>query len=384
MKMGPGGRQPFPSFSTILQSESLHIPVTMRIPSVQLEPLNVLVFGPTGVGKSTIINLLTNNSAQLSVGTTLESCTRSITSASVLHKERTINFFDTPGFDDSDTTPTEHLILLSVSLAEMYKSTERRPNIHCVLYVHRITDNRMAGSSLTSLRVFKELIGPHVFKNLVFVTNRWSDPPVPAHIRFEHQLLHDDRYFGRAIKAGAKGGADYRILEQPASSQAQKLLLDLFVEFNDPKVLQIQQDLIDRNNAIGDSNAGRVVVEESNRSIESIRKNMENLRQERSESKDDEAKKEIEGEMAGLVRRLADAEEQRGLLRYTISQIRNHPVLAAGVGVAGVAVAGVAVTGVAGLGAAGAAGAAEMAKVAGAAGALVQDFYKRRHGLGPK
>ncbi|KAH7334358.1 P-loop containing nucleoside triphosphate hydrolase protein [Rhizoctonia solani] len=340
-------RQPLPSFSTILGAETLYIPTAMHIPQgAQPEPLNVLVFGPTGVGKSTIINLLTNYSAQLPVGDSLRSCTEHIAVASVFHKGRVINFFDTPGFDDSEKKPAEHLALIAVCLSELYESAQHKPHIHGVLYVHRITDNRMTGSSITNLRVFRKLIGPHVFKNLVFVTNRWTAPPDPKHIKFEDELVHDDQYFGRAIKAGARGGVDYRILEGSSCSQAQRTLLDLFLEY-DPELLQIQRDLIDENKAIGDTEAGQVVFEDLNRFKEDIRKEVENLRQELSELKgDDDCKEEIENEETGLMRRLADAEKQEGLLRSTLAQIRKHPGLIAGfaagaVGLLGAGMAGV-------------------------------------------
>ncbi|CAE6413158.1 unnamed protein product [Rhizoctonia solani] len=348
-------RQPLPSFSTTLEPTLLDQPITMHIPQgTQPEPLNVLVFGPTGVGKSTIINLLTNYSAQLSVGDSLQSCTEHIAVASVFHKGQIINFFDTPGFDDSEKKPAEHLALIAVCLSELYESAQLKPHIHGVLYVHRITDNRMSGSSITNLRVFRKLIGPHVFKNLVFVTNRWTDPPDPRHIKFEDELVHDDKYFGRAIKAGARGGVDYRILEGSTCSQAQNTLLDLFLGY-DPELLQIQRDLIDENKAIGETEAGQVIFEDLNRFKEDIRKEVENLRQELSELKgDDESKEEIESEEVGLMNRLADAEKQEGLLRSTLAQIRKHPGLIAGFAAGAVGLLG--------------AGAAGMAEVASAAG----------------
>ncbi|KAJ1301638.1 hypothetical protein OPQ81_008883 [Rhizoctonia solani] len=341
------GRQPLPYFSTDLGTKTSYSPIIMQIPQgEQPEPLNVLVFGPTGVGKSTIINLLTNYSSRLPVGDSLESCTEHIAVASVFHKGRLINFFDTPGFDDSKQRPAEHLALIAVCLSEMYESAQHKPHIHGVLYVHRITDNRMTGSSITNLRVFRKLIGPHVFKNLVFVTNRWTNPPDPRHIKFEDELVHDDQYFGRAIKAGARGGVDYRIVEDSTCTQAQETLLDLFLEY-DPELLQIQRDLTDENKAIGDTEAGRVVFEDLNRFKEDIRKEVETLRQELSELKgEDECKEEIQSEEEGLMRRLADAEKQEGLLRSTLAQIRRHPGLMAGfaagaVGLIGAGMAGV-------------------------------------------
>ncbi|KAF8756271.1 hypothetical protein RHS01_04851 [Rhizoctonia solani] len=176
----------------------------------------------------------------------------------------------------------------------------------------------MTGSSITNLRVFRKLIGPHVFKNLVFVTNRWTNPLDPRHIKFEDELVHDDKYFGRAIKQEQEGA-----------------------------LIIIQRDLIDENKAIGDTEAGQVVFEDLNKFKEDIRKEVENLRQELSELKgDDESKEEIESEEIGLMNRLADAEKQEGLLRSTLAQIRKHPGLIAGfaagaLGLLGAGMAGV-------------------------------------------
>ncbi|KDN33973.1 hypothetical protein RSAG8_12932, partial [Rhizoctonia solani AG-8 WAC10335] len=63
---------------------------SMRSRDTDLEPLNILVFGPTGAGKTTIINYLT--SGQLPVGHSLESCTREVQVACTKHQGRLVNY----------------------------------------------------------------------------------------------------------------------------------------------------------------------------------------------------------------------------------------------------------------------------------------------------
>ncbi|KAF8597193.1 hypothetical protein BDV93DRAFT_399891, partial [Ceratobasidium sp. AG-I] len=214
------------------------------------------VFGPTGVGKSTIINLLTNDDFHLPVGESLESCTENISEAFIVYQERKIFFYDTPGFDDSKIAPATHLKQLSTVLGAMWYN--HQPHIHGILYVHRITDNRMSGSSLTNLRVFRSFIGAEACKNLVFVTNRWSDPPNPQHERFEADLINKDKYFGKAVKEGARAGPAFRIKENASHRDAQKALLDLFLSY-DPVITQNQKEIVDEQTPPDQTQAGIVV-----------------------------------------------------------------------------------------------------------------------------
>lgn len=224
--------------------------------------LNILVFGSTGVGKSTIINLLTDYSDNLLVGDSLESCTETIEVASIIYKDRKMNFFDTPGFDDSRVSATDHLRSLSLTLSAVYDIEEKRkPHIHGVLYVHRITDNKIARSSMTNLQVVRNLLGEDLLKNLVFVTNMWSNPPEPQQVKREEALMGSEKYFGGFIKAGARAGPAYRIAKNATCFQAQRAILDLFLE-SGPQVARIQRELVDGEMTIEDTAAGRVVNEE--------------------------------------------------------------------------------------------------------------------------
>ncbi|KAF8598535.1 hypothetical protein BDV93DRAFT_416724, partial [Ceratobasidium sp. AG-I] len=218
------------------------------------------VFGPTGVGKSTIINLLTNDAFQLPVGDSLASCTQNISTASIAYRNREILFYDTPGFDDSKIAPATHLKHLSTTLGAMYKDNHE-PHIHGILYIHRITDNRMSGSSLTNLRIFRNLIGEEACKNLVFVTNRWSDPPNQLHEGYEADLISNDQYFGKAVKEGARAGRDFRIKDNANYRDAQHILLDLFLDY-DPIITQNQKETIDEHIPPDQTKAGQVVNEE--------------------------------------------------------------------------------------------------------------------------
>jgi len=61
-----------------------------------------------------------------------------------------------PGFDDTSRSDTDVLKDVAFFLSQTYKHTVRLAGI---IYLHRITDMRMAGSSLRNLTMFKKLCG---------------------------------------------------------------------------------------------------------------------------------------------------------------------------------------------------------------------------------
>ncbi|KAG8691062.1 hypothetical protein FRC11_007085, partial [Ceratobasidium sp. 423] len=288
------------------------------------KPLNVLVFGPTGAGKSTIINLLTNNSAQLPVGHDLESCTADVSFASIDYKGRSIKFFDTAGFDDTDKAPAEHLSRLIRRLDEMYNLANGRPHIHGVFYIHNINANRMTQSTKMNLRVIQELLGDHLLRNLVFVTNMWDPKPKPRHVRLEQELIQKDEYFGMAIKQGARAGATYRIYEDASHAEAQEALLDLFWE-NNPGVLQIQSEVAGRDGVeIAATKAGKVLREGLRELARAMRVRLEGheIQLKNIPETQQEGRQNLRGKIGDLQVMLRRVEDQDFLLGATIGFLR--------------------------------------------------------------
>jgi len=68
---------------------------------------------------------------------------------------------DTPGFDDTNKSDLEILQMISNWLQNVY---EKRIKLAGIIYLHRITDNRMAGTPHRNLRMFGQLCGDQAVK----------------------------------------------------------------------------------------------------------------------------------------------------------------------------------------------------------------------------
>ncbi|KAL5639261.1 hypothetical protein ACGC1H_006690 [Rhizoctonia solani] len=298
----------------------------MSSQNTDLEPLNILVLGPTGVGKSTIINHLT--SQQLPVAHSLRSCTQEVQVASIEHQGRLINYFDTPGFDDSILTSAEQLARISSLSSALYEAAGQAPIIHGIFYVHRITDNKMSGSALRNLRVFENLLGSEAAKNTVFVTNMWGGQPEPDPelVKFEQELITDREYFASVIADGARAGEKYRIYKGANQSQVRDTLMDLFLN-STPVTIQIQHDMADKARPLRVTNAGRIIFEGLTKFIQRMKEilcELDNKLTVLAGGKE-ERKKWVILEKKDMEKQYEQAQEQKGILDLAIETMKEHP-----------------------------------------------------------
>ena len=79
---------------------------------------------------------------------------------------------DTPGFDDSTRSDTDVLRNIVHWLGAM---RERRIKLSGIIYLHRITDNRMGGLAWRNLRMLHNLVGADKMSNVLLVSTRWEE-----------------------------------------------------------------------------------------------------------------------------------------------------------------------------------------------------------------
>jgi len=180
---------------------------------------------------------------------------------------------DTPGFDDSGRSDADILETISDYLRAAYT---QKIYLTGVIYVQRITDNRMQGSSIRCLRLLKKLCGPDYYGNIVLVTTMWDNIAQKEGENRENNLRNVDEYWGELLRQGATFQRHF----PRGNASALKVITHLLEKT--PAVLNFQRELFKAHGVIADTSAGQVLMlfyakklEETQEKINKVQKELE-------------------------------------------------------------------------------------------------------------
>ncbi|KAJ8517843.1 hypothetical protein ONZ45_g5020 [Pleurotus djamor] len=221
----------------------------------------IAIMGPTGSGKSTFINIATQSQNAV-VGHNLESCTQLVTAYGCRHPDgnRNVVFVDTPGFDDTNRSDGDVLSAIANWLVDTYNE---KITLSGILYFHRISDNRMAGTPLRNLGIFRELCGQDALKNVILTTTFWSDVAEVDGRSRETELI--SKYWRSMIVAGSRVSRFGRTHEN-----AWEIIRDLY-PVQQRRPLLIQVEMVDQGKLLSQTSAGSALLRWFNDLIRQIR-----------------------------------------------------------------------------------------------------------------
>jgi len=205
----------------------------------------VLVMGLTGTGKSYFINKLTG--ASVAEGKSLRSCTSTCKGIATTIGNTDVIVIDCPGFDDTVRSDTDILEEITKLLAAQYILGFQ---LKGVVYLHRITDNKMQGSNMKNLQLFTKLIGEAALSNVVLVTTMWGkvDPKSEGEANNRDSELREE-YWGDMIR---KGSSATRF--DGSKESAEGIMLQLLGKKS--VVLEVQKELVDQKMPLNQTTAG--------------------------------------------------------------------------------------------------------------------------------
>ena len=163
--------------------------------------------------------------------------------------DHVVRFIDTPGFDDTDTKDSDILKIIWEHISSI-----KGLRLSGLLYLHRITDDRVGGTAMKNLRMFQKLVGDDSMKNVVLVTTMWGklQPSDDGDARVK-QLTETGKFWGGMITSGAKHD------KYDGTGEDALRIIHMMVK-NAPCKLQIQEEL-DNGQELADTAAGKEVAD---------------------------------------------------------------------------------------------------------------------------
>ena len=165
---------------------------------------------------------------------------------------------DTPGFDDTSRSDIDTLKTISNYLSVSFTNGIR---ISGIIYLHRISDNRLSGSGLKNLRMFKKLSGTSVWPNTVIGTTMWQADQHRLGEWREKELIDNNDYFGDMLARGAKA---FRIAEHGTGADEERHSALCIVSYLIQRIscspeleLDIQRELVLEEESLDATSAGK-------------------------------------------------------------------------------------------------------------------------------
>lgn len=230
-----------------------------------------------------------------------------------------IYLLDTPGFDDTFTSDTDILKNIATFLSATY---QRRAQLAGIIYMHRITDNRLAGSSLRNIKMFKELCGEDAYKYVVLCTSMWgSAEDHNTAVARERQLKEEDGFWGLMH---ARGSLIMRWDKDTASaSEIIERLLERRQK-NGSVILQIQRELVDEGRELSYTSAGQEVNRELTDAMKKWSEEIKALRtdhEEAMETRDRQLAERLKAQELELQHKLQKADKAQKALKVNLEHL---------------------------------------------------------------
>ena len=192
-----------------------------------------------------------------------------------------VHLVDAPGFNDTVKTDADVLEEIASFLTTTY---QQGTTLDGIIYLQRITDVRMEGSSMKSLRTLRKICGRQFYKKIMLVTTRWEQVTDKARAEAtEQELTSTSDFWGTMIKGGCRTGR-----HDNTQASALKLIGSFIEKRNENVALDIQKEMVEQNKELIDTNAGQEVderyaeqVKKAKREVNDVKKELRSALEER-------------------------------------------------------------------------------------------------------
>ncbi|KAK6539282.1 hypothetical protein TWF694_009517 [Orbilia ellipsospora] len=271
-----------------------------------------------GSGKSTFIAKLTGRSIEIGHG--LQSCTGEVAVYSYRDEEtnRIIYLVDTPGFDDTTRSDTDVLKEVAYFLSVSYSS---KIKLSGIIYLHRITDIRMQGSTLKNLRMFKKLCGENALPCTILATTMWERVDQETGASREKQLVDTENFWGYMVSRGS------RVFRHTNDRESALEIVDYIVGLQTKVVLDIQYQMVDQHKTLDQTGAGKELEAELIKQREKFAQQLKEVQEDLQsalEEADEESTRCLNALQVDFERKLGESDKDRQRLKTDMERLHSE------------------------------------------------------------
>jgi hypothetical protein len=237
----------------------------------------------------------------------------------LVYKDYNVHLIDTPGFDDTTRSDTEVLRDIAGWLGTAY---EQKKKLSGIIYLHRISDPRMAGSAKRNLHMFKKLCGEECFSSVILATTMWGLVDERTGDAREAELVREEDFWGYMAKRGSKVMRHYG--DRESAMRIVKKIVKQHQKGDGDITLRIQKEIVDEGMDLNDTAAGKHINEEINRLNEKHKKELEQERKEALAKRDSESAESIAKLQRNFEEKIAKGEKDREDLKVGFEKLQEQ------------------------------------------------------------
>jgi hypothetical protein len=155
---------------------------------------------------------------------------------------------------------------------------EQKISLTGIIYLQKISDNRVGGAGSKNLRMFKKLCGESSLGSVVLATTMWSEVNPTAGERREIQLKTSTKpkpdFWKSMIEQGSK------VPRQDREKESATEIINYLIEMKRPVTLDIVDEMVNNGKKLDETAAGREVQDEIERQRVIYERKMEDIRRE--------------------------------------------------------------------------------------------------------
>jgi hypothetical protein len=174
---------------------------------------------------------------------------------------------------------------------------QREIKLAGILYFHRITDNRVAGTPLKNLRMFEKLCGKHALGNIILTTTMWDK--IDNEIGQEREKELRGQYWKSMIRLGST-----TVRYCNTRDSAWEILDKVLQSGHNRHAVLLQKEMVDMERQLSETDAGRTLYTALESLLKRRQEALDEIRAAFGEQKDEEILKQMWGECNGLQRQL--------------------------------------------------------------------------------